>query len=163
VLGSSGGRGVAGGSAIASFPTAVLIYASSLLLIYLLLSPITVFIPYYEFIYGRTYFILKNLYSSVTALFIIYLMVFSLIPRSTVCRYALIISSVTLIFTNYTYLLIYMRLFSITVTPLPLTMLLISNSTGSSVLSLDWGQLALITLTYVLRKPLSRLVHSLHL
>ncbi|MEM2376076.1 MAG: hypothetical protein QXZ10_00450 [Sulfolobales archaeon] len=63
-------------------------------------------------------------------------------------RYVMLFASMGLILANYTYLTIYSNTKDVSILIYPLLITLTSNHSENTVISLDWGQLAMIFVIY---------------
>lgn len=112
---------------------------------------------YHVYRYGPFYAIYMNLHTATLLLFIICLAVYIPFQKYRVLHHVMILASITLVFTNYTYLMLYSAVKQISITVYPLLLTLTSNHTGNTVISFDWGQPAIAFLAYyVIRRHLTK-------
>lgn len=116
---------------------------------------------YHVYRYGSFYAMYMNFYTATLLLFIMCLAVYIPFQKYRVLHHVMILASITLVFTNYTYLMLYSTVKQVSIAVYPLLLVLTSNHTGNAVISFDWGQLAIAFLThYAIRQHLTKKVTS---
>jgi len=114
---------------------------------------------YYITSYGYTYAILRNIYIATLLLYIMYLLMHALLSRTINKLNVLVaISSLSLIISNYSHLIAYITINKLMIIPLPLLILI--RSPSHTVISLDWGQIALLTIILAYISARRRRLHS---
>ncbi len=114
---------------------------------------------YHVYMYGSLYATYTNFYTTALLLFIAYSLTYMFFQKSRVVQNTMVLASITLIFINYSYLTLYSIIKDVSLSIYPLLLMLTSNHAEASVISFDWGQLAITSLTYyVIRSHISRKV-----
>ncbi|GEM_PF-2875657 len=134
-----------------SYVGALAIYIVALAMLFYILVVFThtsLTYVYYLYRYGLFYTMYMNLYTATLLLFITCLAAYIPLQKYRILRYITILASITLVFTNYTHLILYSTVKQVSVAVYPLMLILTSNHTGNSVMSFDWGQSAIAFLTY---------------
>lgn len=138
---------------ISNVVSALALYVLTMVVVYYLLTVYSLSsytYIYYIASYGYTYVILRNIYITTLLLYVAYLMTRALLSRkANQLNMLVVISSLSLIISNYSYLIAYLIINKLTITPLPLLILI--QSPSYAVINLDWGQISLLTiiLTYI--------------
>lgn len=129
---------------------ALIVYGLTLLVAYFVvtINTLTSYGIYYIFSYGYYYVVIRNAYASVLILYLIYLITYSVLRgRFNLVNYLLIIASTSLLILNYIFIVSHVMINNLTLIPLPLSMMI--SSRGTSVISIDWGQISLLTLILI--------------
>lgn len=130
---------------------AVAIYLISLTTLFYLLMSIMYNSPtyvYHTYRYGSFYTMYMNLHAATLLLFTTYLPVYVVARKLRILHYVMIITSITLIITNYSYLILYSITKNVSLGIYPLLITLTSNQSVNTVVSFDWGQPAIVFLAY---------------
>lgn len=140
-----------GRRSISYYVGALVIYLISLsLLLYALVTTARTSFTYsyHLYRYGPFYLIYMLLHASTVILFIIYMLLHLPLYKLTIVRYVTLFASAVLIFTNYSYLIMYSVSNNVSIAIYPLLIMLTSKFSENTVISFDWGQPAIIFLIY---------------